>query len=285
LLADLYTPVTLALPASEVVTVNVALLAPAGTMTVEGVRATLVLLLLSDTDAPPKGAAPFKVIVPVEEEPCVTVVGFRVRALIDAGVTVSATVFATPRVAVSVADVDIETPPVVTVKVKLVEPAGTVTLEGTCAAVVLLLPSVTTAPPVGAAPFNVTVPLKLFPPTMDVTLLVNPDKVGAFTVKVAVFTTPKVPVITTEEFVLTGLVLTVKVADVAPLETITLAGTVAAAVLLLDSVTTAPPVGAAVLKMMVPVEPVPPVMVVGLNVSDARVAAGVTVRVALCATP
>ena len=47
-----------------------------------------------------------------------------------------------------------------------------------------------------------------------------------------------------EVFVATGLVLTVKVAVVALAATITLAGTWAAAVLLLDSVTVAPPTGA-----------------------------------------
>jgi len=54
---------------------------------------------------------------------------------------------------------------VVTVKLALLAPAATVTLAGTVAAPVLLLVSVTTAPPVGAAPLNVTVPCDVFPPT------------------------------------------------------------------------------------------------------------------------
>jgi len=45
-----------------------------------------------------------------------------------------------------------------TVKVALDEPAGTVMLAGTVAADVLLEDRVTGAPPVGAAPFKVTVP-------------------------------------------------------------------------------------------------------------------------------
>ncbi len=53
---------------------------------------------------------------------------------------------------------------VLTVNVALVAPAATVTLDGTLAAVVLLLESVTTAPPDGAAPLNVTVPVEEFPP-------------------------------------------------------------------------------------------------------------------------
>lgn len=53
---------------------------------------------------------------------------------------------------------------VLTVNVALVAPAATVTLEGTLAAVVLLLESVTCAPPVGAASSSVTVPVEEFPP-------------------------------------------------------------------------------------------------------------------------
>lgn len=66
--------------------------------------------------------------------------------------------------------------------------------------------------------------------------------------------------------------LTVNVALVAPAATVTLAGVLATVVLLLDSVTTAPPAGAAPLSVTVPVEEFPPVTLVGFSVSDARVA-------------
>jgi hypothetical protein len=57
---------------------------------------------------------------------------------------------------------------VLTAKVVLTLPPGTVTLAGTVAANVLLLVSVTRAPPEGAAPLKVTVPWELFPPvTLD----------------------------------------------------------------------------------------------------------------------
>jgi len=66
----------------------------------------------------------------------------------------------------------------------------------------------------------------------------------------------------------TALVLTVKVALVAPAETVTPVGTLAAAVLLLERVTCAPPAGAGPLSVTVPVEKFPPVTLVGFNVVE-----------------
>src|SRR5882757_8055291 len=60
--------------------------------------------------------------------------------------------------------VDEATVVVFTGNVAVVAPAGTVTLGGTLAAP-LLLESATCAPPVGAGPLNVTVPVDEFPPT------------------------------------------------------------------------------------------------------------------------
>ena len=54
------------------------------------------------------------------------------------------------------------TVPAVTVNVADVEPAGTVTLEGTLAAVLLELESVTTTPPEPAAAVRVTVPVPVW---------------------------------------------------------------------------------------------------------------------------
>ena len=57
-----------------------------------------------------------------------------------------------------VTEVDAATELVLTVKVALELPAGIVTLEGTLAAP-LLLESITCAPPAGAAPLSVNVPV------------------------------------------------------------------------------------------------------------------------------
>jgi hypothetical protein len=77
-----------------VLKVNDALVTPAATITLEGTLATAVLLLERATCAPPAGAGPLNVTVPVEEFPPVTLVGFseseeRVAGGGDAGVTLS----------------------------------------------------------------------------------------------------------------------------------------------------------------------------------------------------
>jgi hypothetical protein len=85
----------------------------------------------------------------------------------------------------------------------------------------------------------------------------------------------------------TAAVVAVNVALVAPAGTLTLAGTLVA-VALLVSKTPAPPAGAALLSMTVPVEALPPVTLAGLSTSVARLAGaatGVSVSVALRLVP
>jgi NhaP-type Na+/H+ or K+/H+ antiporter len=85
-------------------------------------------------------------------------------------------------------------------------------------------------------------------------------------------------------------VFTVKLALVAPAGIVTLLGTLAAPLLLLDRTITAPPAGAGPLNFTVPVDDwSPPMTVDGLNVSEESVAAGggagVTVSVAVRLAP
>src|SRR2546425_12178889 len=83
----------------------------------------------------------------------------------------------------------------------------------------------------------------------------------------------------TEVDAATALVLTGKVALVAPSGTVTLAGTVAAASLLARE-TTAPSRGAGALSVTVPVEERPPVTLVGLRLSKERTAGVVLISIA-----
>src|SRR3989442_6408550 len=82
----------------------------------------------------------------------------------------------------------------------------------------------------------------------------------------------------------TALVVIVNVVLVAPAGTVTLAGTVAAAVLLLDSVTCAP-AGAGPSRGAGPVEVLPPPTVVGARAREGRGKARFTGMVARAAIP
>jgi hypothetical protein len=85
-----------------------------------------------------------------------------------------------------VAEVDMSTTEELTVKVALVLPPGTVTLNGTLAAP-LLLESITCAPPAGAGPLSVTVPVEdpKGPPTTLFGFKVSEVTVGGVTVSEA----------------------------------------------------------------------------------------------------
>jgi hypothetical protein len=88
------------------------------------------------------------------------------------------------------------------------------------------------------------------------------------TVIVADLVIPPADAMIVEDWLLlTLLVETVKVALVDPAGTVTLAGTVAAAVLLLNNETARPPDGAAEVRVMVPVAELPPTTAVGLRLN------------------
>ena len=85
---------------------------------------------------------------------------------------------------------------------------------------------------------------------------------------------------------LTERAVTVKVADVEPWGTVTLEGTVAAAVLELESDTTTPPVPAADVRLTVPLPVKPPTIVLGLTETLLRAGgAGLTVTPKVAFTP
>lgn len=156
-------------------------------------------------------------------------------------------------------------------------------LAGVVAAAVLLLLRVTSDPPLGADPVSATVPVDDAPPVTEVGFRETEDSVGAVIVSIADFVPPYVADTLTDVRDATGAVVIVNVAVVAPAETVTLAGTLAA-VLLSVNVTTTPPAGAAPLSLTVPVELLPPMTEVGLKLSVVT-AGGLTVSVAVRFTP
>lgn len=181
--------------------------------------------------------------------------------------------------------VELVTVLVVTAKLALVAPAGTVTLAGT-PLTLELSESETTAPPLGAARLKVTVPVEELPPATLGGLSDNADSVSAvavagFTVK----TVDTVPLLDAEMVArvvaLTVEVVSAKLALVWPAGTRTLDGTVAAA-LLLDRNTPTPPAGAATFNATVPVADDPPVNAAGFietEITDGIVVVGVAFTV------
>ncbi len=86
---------------ARVVTVNVALVAPAGMVTLAGTVAAVVSLLEREMMAPLEGAGPLSVALPVEGDPPLTLVGFSVSEVRvgpdgGCGVTMSEAVLVTP---------------------------------------------------------------------------------------------------------------------------------------------------------------------------------------------
>ncbi len=162
---------------AEVVTVNVAEVAPAATVTLAGTAAAAVLLPVSVTTAPPTGAAALKTTVPVEKDPPTTRIGLTCtedKAAPD-GITVSTAVWTPLKLAESVTCVDTLTAEVVTVNVAELAPEGTVTPEGLVADDDELLESETRTPPAGANPFSATVAVAEVPPVTLVGFMLKDD--------------------------------------------------------------------------------------------------------------
>ena len=121
----------------DVVTLNVAVVLPAATVTLLGTLAEL-LLLESVITAPPEGAAAVRVRVPVELAPPTTVVGFRVSVEITGPqelleFTVKLLVACAPPDCAKICTVWLVVVHIVPMeKFRLVWPAGTVTVTGSC---------------------------------------------------------------------------------------------------------------------------------------------------------
>lgn len=149
-----------------VVTAKIAVLAPAATATEVGTVATDALLPVRFTTIPPAGAAALSVTVPVADPPPNTEVGFSVTpARVRVGVMLRFEKTESPAyVADMTTVVAVETLVVFTVKVAAVAPCGTVTLAANVVSLVSLVVSFTSAPPVGAGPLRLTVPVDELPP-------------------------------------------------------------------------------------------------------------------------
>lgn len=251
-----------------VVTVKVAEVAPAGTVTDAGTCAE-VLLLAKVTTNPAGPALPVRVTVPVEESPPFTVVGLRVKLLKLAGVTVNVLVRVTlPDFAVIVAVADAETANVVILKVALLLPLRIVTLTGTVAVLVSEEVRVTTVSTF-AVEFRATVPDTTVPPSTEVLERFRVLNTTGFTVIVAPTLAPfnfaKMSEVATT---VTIGVVTEKVAEVFPLSILTVAPTVAAAVLV-EEILMVVSANAGALSVTVPVDFFPPITLVGFRVTEA----------------
>jgi hypothetical protein len=207
-------------------TVNVAVVAPVGTVTFAGTVAA-ALSLVSPTTAPPVGAGPVKVTVPVDVNvPPTTLGGFKDRETSDGGFTVRVAVCVTSAVAEITTGVEEPTPWVVTVKVAVVEPEAMVTLGGTVAAAALPLDNVTATPSTDAGLSSVTVPVEGAPPGTLVGFTDTAVRDGGSAVMFAVWIPLPVAVIVTPTGEGTGTIVIGNVVDVAPSGTVTVAGTV-----------------------------------------------------------
>jgi hypothetical protein len=148
------------------VAVNVAVVPPAGTVTLAGTDATDGSALDSVTIPPSAGAGPESVIVPVDVVPLAIVVGenANVDSVVPDGWTLNTAVCVTPFTFAEMAAKSNEaTGWLVMVNVAVVDPSATTTGDDTVATATLLLITPTDNPPAGAAAVMVMVPVAVAP--------------------------------------------------------------------------------------------------------------------------
>jgi hypothetical protein len=260
------------------VAVNDALPAPAGTTAGDG-TVRPALLLATATEAAPLGAAALKVIVQVDVPAPVIAAGLQTSPLSCAGAGVRLTEAAadTPlAVAVIEATVVAATVPALAVNVVVLPPAATVTAAGV-AKETLLSPIETVSPPVGAALFRVTVQVVAAPAgTVDGEQPRVEGTAGATSPSEALAVVPLRLAVTVAEPSAARLdAEAAKDAVDAPAATVTEAGILTAA-LSSESVTTAPPAGAAPANVTVQLADVPEPREVGAHTNEDNPAGAAT---------
>ncbi len=248
---------------------NVAVVAAAATVTKAGTLKA-VLLLPSATTAPPAGAACVRVTVQVLDAFCPRLVGLQPSD--DTSTGASRLIVALAElllyVAVTVALWLLPIVVVVALNVAVVAAAATVTDVGTVR-VALLFVSATTAPPAGAGCVRVTVQvLEAFCPRLAGLQPSDDTNTGANRLIVAFAELLLYVAVTIALWLLLiVVVVALNVAVVAAAATVTEAGTLKA-VLLLLSVTLAPPAGAGCVRVTVQVLDAFCPRLVGLQTSD-----------------
>ena len=242
------------LETATVVSVNDAVFAPAGISTEVGTVASALLLVIK-TETPPAGATVPRVIVPFEVFPPTNEAGLSESEDTTGGLIVKVVEASTvpPDFATIFATTWAATDTVFTGNVTDVLPAGIVIVAGNVTAA-WSLDKPMTMPTFGAGPSSVAVPVHEAVPTRVDGLTFRLDKTGGLTIKDAEDVAPArvadMDTVTTDA---TAEVLMANVALVLPAATGTVAGTVAPG-LLLANLIVRPPVGAAPVNVMVPVE-------------------------------
>ncbi len=270
----------------EVFTVNVPVVCPEGTVSVDEESVAIESDALRATVTPPAGAGPFSVTVALLEPPLTRLAGESATvmgAVAPVTVTVAVLLTVDGYFAVIVAVRFVLPATAVTVKAALFCPEDTVTLAGTVAVPVALLVSVTETFD-ETVPFSITVPVAV--PVTRLTGLNVTDWISTadVTERLAVFEIPpKDAVIVAVLFDVTETVETENVAVRLPVGTVTLAGTVADASLE-DSVTVCGFVAGAFRKTVPPVPP-PPFTLEASRTTFSMATPGLTVTLAVFETP
>ena len=263
--------------------VKLTLVEPAAIAMLAGADAIDGLLVVTPINAPPAGAGPFSVTVPVAVVPPRTEVGLNEPDASAAAATVRLTACtAVPYCAEIVATVSTATGKLRIVNVALVAPLAMVTVAGGTATPALLLLSRMTAPPLGAGPFSESVPVDEVPPRTELGFRDSVLRLAAITVSDPVWLlAPYVADTLTDVSAETGMLVTRNVAVVAFAPMVTLDGIVIAKPLLLVSVSKAPPCGAGAFRVIVPVDALPPSSDEGLK-TMLLTSGGATERTAVC---